>query len=176
MGSHDWGDQGPAQLQPDPRRQNPAQGKACHRHHEPPPHRCGMETIPQELFRFPVLDCRAAVRKRGHCSEEKGTLHPHLFPAHKVLPCLQRAVPCTKPCFCQDPLSGEQPLHYQAVFPLLSTLQLLPAGPRLGQATPSCSISVLATAAAALKDTDLSGSFIRVLTNDWIDLTYRRKD
>lgn len=62
------GDQGPAQLQPDPRRQNPAQGKACHRHDEPPPHRCGMETITQGLSGLPVPDCRAAVRKRGHCT------------------------------------------------------------------------------------------------------------
>lgn len=42
-------------------------------------------------------------------------LHPHLSPAHKVLPGLQRAVPCTKLWFCQDPLSGEQHLHSHAV-------------------------------------------------------------
>lgn len=61
------------------------------------------------------------------------------------------------------------------LFPLLSALQLSLVGPQLGQASPSCLISVLA-AAAALKDTDLSGFFISVLTNDQINLKYRWKD
>lgn len=63
------------------------------------PRRCGMRP-PLGALRIP---CAA---------EEKGgtALYPH-----RVLPRLQHAVPCSKLCFCRDPLSGEQHLHGHAV-------------------------------------------------------------
>lgn len=79
-----------------------------------PPCRRGMENIPPGALRTPRarLSCARSARC---CSEEKGTPHPHLLPAHSVLPHLRHAVPCTRPCFCQDPLSAERHLHGHAV-------------------------------------------------------------
>lgn len=90
-----------------------------------PPCRRGMENIPPGALRTPRarLSCARSARC---CSEEKGTPHPHLLPAHSVLPRLRHAVPCTWPCFCQDPLSAERHLHGHAV--PCAVLSAAPAG------------------------------------------------
>lgn len=172
--SHGWGNQRPIQLQPDSgdrtqQRQNLSQAPRA-----PLPTDVGWRPSLQRLSGLPMPKCSAAgsvpeardaaARKRGHCT--------HTCSQQKVLPHLWHAVPCTKPCFCQDPLSREQHLHGHAVPSAVCSTAL--AGRAM--ASPSCLISVLAAAAAALKDTDLSGSFISVLMNDQIDLMYRWKD
>lgn len=112
---------------------------------------------------------------------QSGHFAPERFPSHKgVPPRLQRVVLCTKSRRCHvfartlfleksSFMAMLLPAPHPPSIPHLQRARQA-AQPRAGQSTPS--FLILRLAAAVLKDRDLSGSFVSILTNEWINLMY----